>query len=265
MKARFKVPDHTFHSGTDSFDFRINASPWWNRDFIDRWLKLECSFQLHLAVSRKIDALNFKEEKWRITLQKIDSDSPLIANPDPRLSALNASTEMRRKRGNNMGKSMPVLPCAVMKEKQVFHPITQARVRRAWSIVRLNGPDPLYEVVREFSFVQTGLFKTFFGVTNREFEAIWFGGRIGKFEEYCGLIDRGIKSSPHVVKELAQFKSETVIPRNLCHSTHASICPIAIWLSNKFIGIWLGDSLPFSLKGFEVKACPIQSLPTLRE
>jgi hypothetical protein len=265
LKASFKIPDYTFHSGADSFDFRLKASPWWNRDFIDRYLQLECGFQLNLTVLREVGTLDFKEEEWVLTFQKIDPDPFSITEFYRRRGSDKPAAEMGREGCDNMRQSMPVLPGAVVEQEQVIHPVPQTGVRRVWSVVRLYGPDPINEIGREFPFVESGSVKSFLGVANREFEAIWFGGRVGVFEEYCSLIDRGIKSSSHVVKELAQLKSEAVIPRSLGHSTHASICPIAIWLSNELVGIWLGDSLPFSLKGFEVKACPIQSLPTLRK
>ena len=172
---------------------------------------------------------------------------------------------MSRKCCDDVWQSMPIFSGAIVKQEQVVHEVQSAGVCRIWSIVRLYRGDPRNKVWWEIPFVESCSLKPFFGTANGKFKAICFGRSIGLFEKYCCLVNGGIQSSAHVVKELSQLMSETVFLRAFGTSAETPECPIAVRLSDKFVRVWLSDPFPFSLKGFEVQACPIKALPAFGE
>ena len=265
IEARFKKPDYIFDSSAYFLNFRIESTSRWDRDLIDRYLHGECGFQLDITGLCQIGPLNFKEEEWIVTFQKVDPNPFPVANLYSERLNMEFTTDMSGDCCDNMQQPVPVFSGAIMKQEQMLHEVSYSGIGRIRSIVRLYRGNPRNEVWREFPLVDGCFLKPRLRVADGKFEAICFGGRVGLFEEYCGLVDSGVQSSAHVVKELAQLKSETVFSRTLSSDANTSICPFAVWLSHEFVGIWISNSLPFSLKGFEVSYGPVKTLPAFRK
>lgn len=260
-KAIFKIPKDILHGDAHSFDFLIQSAAAWDWNLLDRNFQQEGGLQLDMTVIPRADTPNIKEEKWVVTFQKIDSPPLTVTNFDGGGRDLEVAAQVSGERPNNVQLPMSVLPGAVVNEAESLNQRNLRAVTRFRNFVRLHRFNPCLEVIGEFPFIEGAFFEPFGGVANRKFKSIFIGGNVSLLEEQGSLVNRGVKSGPKLVKELTQLKSKAVFGGDFSLGPEKARCPVAVCFGHQLVGVWICDSLPLSLKGFQVKGRSIDSLP----
>jgi len=133
-----------------------------------------------------------------------------------------------------------------MQELQSSTIFDNVRIVRGWSVIRLYGTQPVFQLLREWTLPDFAIFEFSSGLVDGKLKAILVGGSTSP-QELCCNPNQPIEGSAELIEELAQLKGE-VIFRNILESPDDDACPIALMFGAELKSLWIKNGVPFRCK-----------------
>lgn len=264
-KAVFKVPHDVPRGLQHPVEFSIKSPTFRNGDLIDGYLKGNRGIDLHVEGLERVGPDKFECEEWSFIFEHVDPKYLPVDNANGGL--VNQGFELNRGRddGGDVKSPVPVMLGALVYKNQGFDQFPLWGVRRFLNHVRLYRIKPPRKLLGEWAFTNGGVFEGASLGAVRKVEMLYVGGRFGAFEQNGSLIDQRVESRPKLIEELAKLESHSVFEGDFGNSSGGSACPVAIYLSDDFVGFWIKESLNLIAKGFQVQGCALYPPPAFAE
>src|SRR5215472_1038885 len=175
------------------------------RHLCDGYAQGEFSLEADLGISPILFA-DTEFEELRFTFQKIGGQ---VSDLCVRNGGIKVHLEDSRRSAQNVQSSVPILTSTVMQELQSSTIFDNVRIVRGWSVIRLYGTQPVFQLLREWTLPDFAIFEFSSGLVDGKLKAILVGGSTSP-QELCCNPNQPIEGSAELIEELAQLKGEVI-------------------------------------------------------
>ncbi len=261
-KELFKSLDNVVRGPNETHKFLVQRS-FPTRNFIDSYLNFDAGGQLNFVNGLPVDGFCGESQEFAFTFQKVASDT-FSRRDISRRPRIESPLHFRGNCGHYSESTVPIHSGEIMKNLESGSQSSIRVVERFFSTIRLYRRKPVFQVLREFMFVDSRLIEISFFGTDRKVQAIYVGGRLGSLSDGDCLPDGPIQARAELIKKLTDFEREVVIRRDI-DKEGSDPCPIIFLLYIDSLSFLWKRGSPFSCQRFAMHFGPLDTLPAILE